>query len=90
VAPFWRRVWERGATWILQAGQYDMTPDHRPLIGPTAVDGLHVNAGYSGHGVMASAAGSRVLADVLAGRLAREANPFRLERTFVRRDPDTL
>ncbi|HVD34771.1 MAG TPA: FAD-dependent oxidoreductase, partial [Rubrobacter sp.] len=51
VAPFWRGVWERGsANWILQAGQYTITPDHRPLLGPTPVEDLYVNTGYSGHG----------------------------------------
>ncbi|HEV8621450.1 MAG TPA: FAD-dependent oxidoreductase, partial [Actinomycetota bacterium] len=31
VVPFWREVWDRGAApWLLQAGQYTMTPDHRP------------------------------------------------------------
>ena len=35
VVPFWRDVWDRGdAHWLLQAGQYTVTPDHRPLIGP--------------------------------------------------------
>src|SRR4029079_18393390 len=40
VVPFWSDVCERGATWILQAGQYEYTPDHRPFIVPTPVDGL--------------------------------------------------
>ena len=32
IVPFWREVWERGApAWFLQAGQYTMSPDHRPL-----------------------------------------------------------
>jgi sarcosine oxidase subunit beta len=91
IAPFWREVWERGTpAWFLQAGQYTMTPDHRPLIGETAVEGLWVNTGYSGHGVMASPAASRVLADLLVGRLAVDANPFRPDREFRRRDLDTL
>jgi sarcosine oxidase subunit beta len=91
IAPFWRDVWERGApAWFLQAGQYTMTPDHRPLVGETAVRGLWVNTGYSGHGVMASPAASRILADLLTGRLATDANPFRQDREFRRRDLDTL
>jgi sarcosine oxidase, subunit beta len=83
VSPFWRQVWEQGAaTWMLQAGQYTMTPDRRPLIGPTGVDGLHVNTGYCGHGVMESPAGSRHLVDVLTGKVARDDNPFRPDRAF--------
>jgi len=83
-ALFWRAVWERNsAPWLIQAGQYTMTPDHRPLIGPTAVDGLWVNTGYSGHGVMGSPAGSRLLVDLLTGAIAPDANPFRLDRPFT-------
>lgn len=90
-APFWRAVWaENRVPWFLQAGQYTMTPDHRPLIGPTPVGGLWVNTGYSGHGVMGSAAGSRFLADVLIGALAPDANPFRLDRPMTARHIATL
>jgi glycine/D-amino acid oxidase-like deaminating enzyme len=67
-----------------------MTPDHRPLLGETEIEGLFVNGGYSGHGIMGSAAGSRHLVDVLAGPLAEDENPFRLDRTFVARDLDVL
>jgi sarcosine oxidase subunit beta len=81
-AGFWRDVWERaGSAWVVQAGQYTMTPDQRPLIGPTGVDGVFVNTGYCGHGVMAGPAGSELLAGVLAG--ARDDNPFRLDREMV-------
>jgi sarcosine oxidase subunit beta len=91
ITPFWQEVWTRGApAWFLQAGQYTMTPDHRPLVGPTGVEGLWVNTGYSGHGVMGSPAASRILADLMAGRIALEDNPFRLDREFVERDLDTL
>jgi sarcosine oxidase subunit beta len=83
-APFWRDVWERGAAhWLLQAGQYTVTPDHRPLIGHTAIEGLFVNTGYSGHGIMAGTAGSRILGDLLAGRLSAEGNGFRMDRAFA-------
>jgi sarcosine oxidase subunit beta len=91
VAPFWRRVWERGsANWILQAGQYTMTPDHRPLLGPTPVEDLYVNTGYSGHGIMGSAAGSRITVDTLTGELSPDQNPFRLDREFQPRELDRL
>ena len=91
VAPFWRQVWERGtANWMLQAGQYTMTPDHRPLIGPTPVEGLYVNTGYSGHGIMGSPAGSRLLIDVLTGKVPADDNPFRIDRAFVTAGLDIL
>ena len=91
VTPFWRDAWERGFPgWYLQAGQYTMSPDHRPLVGETEVEGLFVNTGYSGHGVMASPAASRILADVLSGHLAPTDNPFRPDRAFEAGRPDTL
>jgi sarcosine oxidase subunit beta len=90
-APFWREVWEQNAAhWIVQAGQYTMTPDHWPLIGETAVPGLFVNTGYSGHGIMLSPAGSRRLADVLSGRLPPADNAFRPDREPRPRPPETL
>lgn len=89
--PFWRNIWERGAAnWIVQGGQYTMTPDHRPLIGATDVDGLFVNTGYSGHGIMSSPAGSRLLVDLLTGAVPAQENPFRLDRPFVPRELDIL
>ncbi len=84
LAPFWREVWERNAAhWSIQAGQYTMTPDHKPLIGPTEVEGLYVNTGYSGHGVMASPAASRFLVETLIGALLPERNPYRPDRRFA-------
>jgi sarcosine oxidase, subunit beta len=86
VTPFWRQVWERGSDQVMvQAGQYTMTPDRRPLLGPTEVEGLFVNAGYSGRGVMAGPAGSRHLVDVITGKIAPEDNPYRLDRRFDER-----
>ena len=91
VAPFWRGVWERGsANWILQAGQYTMTPDHRPLLGPTPVENLYVNTGYSGHGVMGSAAGSRIVVDTMTGGLSPDQNPFHPTREFQHRELDRI
>jgi sarcosine oxidase subunit beta len=91
VSPFWRGLWERGsANWLLQGGYYTMTPDRRPLLGPTPIDGLFVNTGYSGHGVMGSPAGSRLLVDSVTGKLPTEANPFRLDRKFSARVHDLL
>ncbi len=90
VAPFWADLWERGVNWVIQAGQYEYTPDHRPFVGPTPVDGLWLNGGWSGHGVMGSGGGSRLLLDAMLGTSsgppwgvraeARDGNPFRLDR----------
>ncbi|MDX6378628.1 MAG: hypothetical protein QOE98_2931, partial [Gaiellaceae bacterium] len=79
---FWRDVWEDGrAAWASQCGLYTVTPDFRPLLDETPVNGLYVNTGYSGHGVMCSVGGARHLLEVVTG--ARTDNPFALDRTFV-------
>jgi sarcosine oxidase subunit beta len=91
LVPFWRDVWARGTDpWHLQAGQYEYTPDRRPYLGPSGIEGLAINGGYSGHGIMASAGGSRMVVDLLTGRLDRSANPFAVDRPMVARDFDIL
>lgn len=100
VAPFWADVWERGVNWLLQAGQYEYTPDHRPFVSRTAVDGLWLNGGWSGHGVMGSGGGSRLLIDAITGAATgpswglradgAEGNPFRLDRPFAAGRHDVL
>jgi hypothetical protein len=91
ISPFWAEVWEHGSpAWLLQAGQYEYTPDHRPYLGSTGVPGLHLNTGYSGHGIMASAGGSRLVIDLLTGRASPPDNPFRPDRPMVERQLDIL
>jgi glycine/D-amino acid oxidase-like deaminating enzyme len=87
----WKAAWDEGALyWLLQAGQYTYTPDHRPLLGPSDVGGLVLNCGYSGHGIMASAGGSRLTVDAMLARVPPEQNPFRPQRTMVERHLDIL
>ena len=91
ISPFWSDIYRRGGPdWVLQAGQYEYTPDHRPYLGPSAVPGLHLNCGYSGHGIMASAGGSRLVVDLLTGRQDPATNPFRPDRPLVPRRLDIL
>jgi sarcosine oxidase subunit beta len=91
VAPFWRDVWDRGtASWYAQAGQYEYTPDRRPYLGPTAVDGIYLNGGYSGHGIMASTSGSRQVVDMIVGRLDGATHPLRPDRPMEARELDIL
>lgn len=91
IVPFWEQVWRvNTAPWMLMAGQYTMTPDHRPLLGPSEVEGLWLNCGYSGHGIMGSPAGSRLLVDLLIDRLPAEQNQFRFDREFEPRELDIL
>ncbi|WP_420612119.1 NAD(P)/FAD-dependent oxidoreductase [Candidatus Spongiisocius sp.] len=89
VSPFWGEAWNQGElSWMVHSGQYVMSPDHRPLIGQASIAGLWVNSGYSGHGIMCSPAGGRILADLITGRL--EDSPFALDRTFVKRSLDQI
>jgi len=91
IAPFWKDVWlSPRLQWWLQAGQYTYTPDRRPLLGPTLIDGLAVNAGYSGHGIMGSIGGSRRAVDAITGAVQPAANPFRPDRPMERRSFDIL
>lgn len=79
IAPFWNEI-VPGLTndrIALIAGQYTVTPDHKPLIGPAReTEGLWLNTGYSGHGIMGSPSGSRRLADLISGKIAAGDNPF--------------
>ena len=91
ISPFWRDVWVRGTDhWFLQAGQYDYSPDHRPLLGSTSLPGLYVNCGYSGHGIMTSGAASRLVVDTITGKIAPGDNPFRFDRPILYRELDVL
>ena len=96
VTPFWRDVWNDGAPrvhWFIQAGQYEVTPDRRPYLGPAGSlgpEGLHVNGGYSGHGIMAGAGGSRLVVDLLTGAADAAANPLRVDRPMDDREHDIL
>jgi sarcosine oxidase subunit beta len=91
LSPIWESAWEDGTLyWVLQAGQYTYTADHRPLLGPSEVPGLVLNGGYSGHGIMASAGGSRLAVEAMLGRITPEANPFRPQRQMIERPLDIL
>jgi sarcosine oxidase subunit beta len=83
-APFWADVWARRTQhWYVTAGQYTYSPDHKPLLGPTAIPNLGINGGYSGHGIMASPAGSRLAIEALLGAVTAAQNPFRYDRQFT-------
>ena len=82
LSPFWEKVAERltrGGV-FLSAGQYTVTPDSKPILGPCPLPGLYLNLGYSGHGVMAAPEGSRQLVEMILGRLNPEESPFGLSR----------
>ena len=51
---------------LLVRGVYDVTPDRQPVLGPVS-PGLHVAAGFSGHGFMIAPAVARIVVDALEG-----------------------
>jgi sarcosine oxidase subunit beta len=51
---------------VLAGGEYDVTPDHQPLLGRVD-DRLYVAAGFSGHGFMIAPAVARIIADAVLG-----------------------
>lgn len=83
LAPFWEEVIETltGEEVYSTAGQYTITADHKPILGPVPeVKGFFLNAGFSGHGIMAAPDAGRRVVDMILGRIAPEDNPFRIER----------
>lgn len=83
ITPFWQQVAEnlRKGDLDVRAGQYDMTPDAKPIIdGHPTIRGFYVHCGYSGHGVMGSAAGARMLADLMTGKMKPAENGFGMAR----------
>ena len=62
---------------IVDGGYYCKTPDNRPLIGPTAIEGVYLLGALSGFGIMASQAGAELLAaHLLNARLPAYAASF--------------
>lgn len=83
LCPFWLDVAEslkRDQVYV-QAGQYTVTPDDKPIVGPHPdIAGLYFNTGYSGHGIMGAPGGGRLLADLASGKARDETNPFSFRR----------
>jgi sarcosine oxidase subunit beta len=57
---------------VLVRGEYDVTPDHQPILGRVA-DNLYVAAGFSGHGFMIAPAVGRIVAAAVLGEAEDEA-----------------
>jgi sarcosine oxidase subunit beta len=63
------------------SGGYEVTPDHHAIIGATGVPGFFVCAGFSGHGVMHSAAAGRAVAEIIAeGRSKVDISALSIDR----------
>ncbi len=65
----------------VDGGYYIKTRENRPLIGPTAVEGVYVSCAFSGFGIMASCAGGDLIArHVIGDALPAYAPAFLLAR----------
>ena len=64
------------------AGYYDVSPDARPILGPTpGLENFIQCNGFSGHGFMLSPRVTEMLADYIAhGKTARELENLNLRR----------
>jgi sarcosine oxidase subunit beta len=64
------------------AGSYDMSPDHRPIVGGVpGLDGYYHACGFSGHGFMLSPIVSRLMAElVTSGETSLPIDTLSLER----------
>ncbi len=90
LTPFWARVADtlRADEVFVNAGQYSYVKDRCPVIGATPQPGLFLNAAYDGHGIMGAPAGSRLLIDLITGRVAPGDNRFALERLSTGQELD--
>ena len=84
LTPFWREVADHlSANEVkVAAGQYSITPDGKPLIGPSEIVGLYFVTGDNGFGIESGPQAARHLVKLLTGELRPEDNPFRLDRTM--------
>ncbi len=71
------------------AGIYDMTPDTRPILGATPLQGLYIAAGFSGQGFKIAPAVGLALSQLIIDGKTRpdlDLQPFRLSR-FAENQP---
>ncbi|QKQ99977.1 FAD-binding oxidoreductase [Metallosphaera tengchongensis] len=68
------------------SGYYEMTPDHSHIMGYSQMwpEGLYIDAGYSGHGMMFAPFSGKIMADLIAdgykNKFLDVFNPDRFER----------
>ncbi|HEY1304648.1 MAG TPA: FAD-dependent oxidoreductase [Vicinamibacterales bacterium] len=77
---------QRGVPLVVDGGYYCKTPDNRPLIGPTAIDGAFILGALSGYGIMASQAAAEMLATYILDRPRPDYAPAFHPARF--RDPE--
>jgi sarcosine oxidase subunit beta len=75
-------------------GAYDVTPDRQPILGPLPeYEGLHVAAGFSGHGLMIAPAVARLVGDAVVGKrdpLLEVLDPLRFSEGRLLPEPQVI
>ena len=88
MTPLWSRLAPHIRDSHLRTGTFAVTRDGSPVIGPLpGAEGVFLNIGYGGHGVMMSPEGGRRLGALLAGGRHDPADPFAAERFLDGRLP---
>lgn len=63
------------------AGLYDITPDSQAIVGPTEVEGLWLDVGWSGHGLQFAPSIGLILSQLILGQTPLvDVSPFQLGR----------
>jgi hypothetical protein len=66
ISPEWFNRVGLPALMITASGEYDLTPEHQPILGRVG-DGVLVAPGFGGHRFMIAPAVARILADLVLG-----------------------
>jgi len=73
---------DRGSLHSAHGGYDGITPDQRPILGPSGLDGFYLACGFSGTGFKIAPAVGLCMAELIVNGQAKTVNiaPFRLER----------
>ena len=86
LVPFWRDLADRltQADVSVGAGQYTVTADGLPIIGPTGgVEGLFMHGADNGWGVESAPEAGRRLAGIVVAGATDSDDPFRIDRPSI-------
>jgi len=69
------------------AGHYDITPDRRPIVDQSELEGFYLSVGWPNYGFMMAPASGKLLANfIVNGKRSDLLTPYRIERSSLARD----
>lgn len=69
------------------AGHYDITPDRRPIVDQSELEGFYLSVGWPNYGFMMGPASGKLLANfIVDGKRSDLLTPYRIERSSLARD----